>query len=78
MISHLFYITGRYEYITVNPSQQKSIPMTFVSSKIWMRPTDWPVNFPAEPINWQSVQKPGAVIETLNECKMPNSDVDFR
>ncbi|XP_053392152.1 intermembrane lipid transfer protein VPS13D-like, partial [Mercenaria mercenaria] len=71
-------IPGRYDFITVNSSQQKSIPMPFVLSRLWVRPSDWPVEHSNQAINWQHVVKPGEVNETLRECRMPDSDAVFR
>ncbi|KAL4233287.1 Vacuolar protein sorting-associated protein 13D [Mactra antiquata] len=71
-------IPGRYDHVNINPGQQKSIPMTFVLSKLWARPSDWPVEFCDASISWQNVQKPREVYETFRQCKVMGTDDIYR
>ena len=64
------YSTGRYEYMTVQNDQQKPIPMTFVNSKLWVKPSDWPVGFCKEPVEWQHVRRAGEISNNVRTCEM--------
>ena len=71
-------LSGRYEYMTVQKDQQRPIPLTFVNSKLWVKPSDWPVGFCRRPIEWQHVRKAGEITNSVRACEMSGTNASFR
>ena len=69
---------GRYEYMTIQTDQQKPVPMTFVNSKQWVKPSDWPVGFCKQPIEWKHVRKAGEISNNVRACEMAGTAECFR
>ncbi|KAH3833861.1 hypothetical protein DPMN_107177, partial [Dreissena polymorpha] len=70
-------IPGRFENFIIQSNQKKPIPIHFISSRLWLRPLDWPVNFCVEPINWQQVRKKGEVISDTRFCQSEDAIYRF-
>ena len=72
------YLLGRYEYMSVQTDQQKPIPMTFVNSKLWVKPSDWPVGFCRQPVEWQHVRRAGEISNNVRACEMSGMPGSYR
>ncbi|WAR08719.1 VP13D-like protein [Mya arenaria] len=69
-------IQGRYETFIINSNQKRPIPISYINSRLWMKPVDWPVDFCSEPISWQHGEK-GKIVNHVRTCSSVDSVYRF-
>lgn len=64
----VYMLTGKFNIMEVPANGAVPLPLPYVSSMLYVRPSDWPVKYCNEPIQWQHVGLAGEVKERILKC----------
>lgn len=76
----LILFLGKFEILQIKPRETLPVPLPFICATLYMRPSDWPVKFCDQPIQWQHVGLPGDdhIKEKILKCEMPDDSGNYR
>lgn len=69
---------GMVKNIEVPAFKSLPLPLPYVSSELYITPSDCPVKYCNETIHWQNVWLAGEVREKIIKCDSPDGSVNYR
>jgi len=60
--------------MSIAPFSSMPLPLEFVYSKLWVRPSGWSLDWCCTPIEWQAVTKPGDIQDSFKKCNQIGSN----
>ncbi|XP_062579526.1 intermembrane lipid transfer protein VPS13D-like isoform X2 [Saccostrea cucullata] len=71
-------LEGKFNIMEIPANGTLPLPLPYVSSMLYVRPSDWPVKYCNQPIQWQHVGLAGEVKERIMKCDSSEGNGVYR
>lgn len=61
-------ISGKFNIMEIPANSSLPLPLPYVSSSLYVRPSDWPVKYCNEAMQWNHVGLAGEVRDKIMKC----------
>lgn len=78
IMTYYDFFKGKFNIMEIPANESLPLPLPYVSSMLYIRPSDWPVKYCNETIHWQNVGLAGEVREKIMKCDSPDGSGSYR